>query len=101
MTSQPAACRCACWRETPTGCWWRDNELDHLGADLDRGGIERRGAIAAQSGDPAAGAFLGFQCRYFERQRGDLIQEPALLDRHGVLCGERLRVAGRVVQGAG
>src|SRR5216683_8386082 len=101
MISKAAACRCAWSRKTPSASWWRDNELDYLGADPDRGGLERRSAIVAQSGDPAAGAFLGLQCRNARQQSHDLVQEPAVLDRHGVLRGERVCVAGRAVQGAG
>src|SRR3984893_4131098 len=101
MISRAAAYRCAWSRKTSTAFWWRGNELDNLGADPDRRGPQRRRAIAAQGGDPAAGSFLGFQQRYARQQLGDLVQEPAVLDRHGVLRGERVRVAGRAVQSAG
>src|SRR5258708_10884436 len=101
MISKAAACRCASSRKTPSASWWRGNELDYLGADPHRGGVERGRAIVAQGGDPAAGAFLGLQRRNARQQSRDLVQEPAVLDRHGVLWGERVRVARRAVQGAG
>src|ERR1700736_3567710 len=99
MISRAAACRCAWSRKTSIVSWWRGYELDNLGADPERRGPERRRAIAAQGRDPAVGALLGIQCRYARQQSGDLVQEPAVLDRHGVLRGERVRVAGCAVQG--
>src|SRR5258706_1955974 len=101
MISKAAASPCVWSRKTPSASWWRGSELGYLAADPARGGSERRRAVVAQSGDPAAGALLGLQCRHARQQPHDLVQEPALLDRHGVLWGERVCVAGGPVQGAG
>src|ERR1700722_8782086 len=100
MTSISAACPCAWLRAPPIASWWRGNELDHLGADPDRRGLERRRAIAAQGGNPSAGAFLAVQRRHLGQQRDDPVQESALLGRHGVLWRQCLRMAPRPLQGA-
>ena len=82
-------------------CWWRGNELDHLGAHPDRRGTERRRAIAAQGGNPAAGAFLAVQCRYLASSTLILIQSPAFWA--GMVCygASVVCLAGGLVQGAG
>src|SRR5229473_3446103 len=89
MISHAAACRCAWSRKTPSASWWRDNELDYLGADPGRavegagehrlsdvvlglrGGRGRVGVVAGREHDARQGA----RHRVDLRRRDSRVQE--------------------------
>src|SRR5271170_4469556 len=81
--------------------WWLDNELGHLAADPDGGGLERRGAVAVEGGHQAALTLYRIQSGHLEQQHSDSVQEHPVLDRHALLCRQHLRVARRPFQSAG
>src|ERR1700683_2067304 len=101
MTLRTAACRCAKLPGTRIESWRRADDLDHMGFDSDRGRLERGGAIASEAGHQAAGALLAFRLSNLVDERGDPVPRLAVLERHVLLCRERVRVAGRPVKGAG
>src|SRR5579859_3450684 len=98
MISRPRAFPCAKWRGTSIEYWRRAVELGDVVPDPDRRRSQRRGAIVAQGRDPAAGASFRLQRHDAAIQRLEPQREPAVLGRHAVLWGERLRVAGGALQ---
>src|ERR1700683_2704497 len=101
MISKAAACPCVKSPAMCSGSWWHGNELGHLDFDLDRRRPQCFCATAIEGRHAPVGAFFGFRRADSVIEHGDSAQERALLERHAVLRGERLRVGGRSHQGSG
>ncbi len=89
-------------RATSIACWWRGNELDHLGTDLDAAWASMPRRNCCSKWRPGRWRISRISaCETLAQPCCVLFKSAAILGGHAVLRGERVRVAGRAVQGAG